>query len=435
VRQPGRNASGESGGMRVISTRQSKSLYIQVLVAIVLGVVLGQFWPAIAGQMQPFGDGFVKLVRMMIAPIIFITVVVGIGKLTNTAEVGRIGLKAIIYFEVLTTVAMLIGLIVGHVVQPGVGLNVDPATLDKSRVAAYTNAPHVGPADFLLNIIPDTIVGAFAKGDILPVLLFAVLFGIGLSGLGERGQKVVHFLDDAGAALFGVIGLVMRVAPLGAFGAMSFTIGRYGIGALAQLGLLMACFYVTCALFVFIVMAAMMRVTGLRLWPLLKYLREEFFIVLGTSSSEAALPTLMEKLERVGCARPLVGLVVPLGYAFNLDGTSIYFTMAITFIAQALNIPLSWGDYALILAVLLLTSKGAAAVTGGGFITLAATLATLNGKVPVAGIVLVLAIDRFMSEARAITNLFGNSVATIVVAWWEGQLDIAQARRVLAARE
>jgi len=336
---------------------------------------------------------------------------------------------------VLTTVAMLIGLIVGHVVQPGVGLNVDPATLDKSRVAAYTNAPHVGPADFLLNIIPDTIVGAFAKGDILPVLLFAVLFGIGLSGLGERGQKVVHFLDDAGAALFGVIGLVMRVAPLGAFGAMSFTIGRYGIGALAQLGLLMACFYVTCALFVFIVMAAMMRVTGLRLWPLLKYLREEFFIVLGTSSSEAALPTLMEKLERVGCARPLVGLVVPLGYAFNLDGTSIYFTMAITFIAQALNIPLSWGDYALILAVLLLTSKGAAAVTGGGFITLAATLATLNGKVPVAGIVLVLAIDRFMSEARAITNLFGNSVATIVVAWWEGQLDIAQARRVLAARE
>ncbi|MFI4982748.1 MAG: C4-dicarboxylate transporter DctA [Nevskiales bacterium] len=411
---------------------QSKSLYIQVLVAIVVGIVLGQFWPAIAVQMLPLGDGFVKLVRMMIAPIIFITVVVGIGKLTDTAEVGRIGLKAIVYFEVLTTVAMLIGLVVGHVVQPGVGLNVDPASLDKSRVAAYTNAPHVGVTDFLLNIIPDTIVGAFARGDILPVLFFAVLFGIGLAHIGERGKLVVDFLDGAGAVLFGMIGLIMRVAPLGAFGAMSFTIGRYGIASLAQLGILMLCFYLTCVVFIFVVMAAVMRVTGLRLWPLLKYIRNEFFIVLGTSSSEAALPTLMEKLEGMGCARPLVGLVVPLGYAFNLDGTSIYFTMAITFIAQALNIPLSWGDYAVILTVLLLTSKGAAAVTGGGFITLAATLATLNGKVPVTGIVLVLAIDRFMSEARAITNLFGNSVATVFVAWWEGQLDMDQAHRALA---
>ncbi len=419
----------------MIQAHQSKSLYIQVLIAIVLGVVLGHFYPAFAVQMQPFGDGFVKLVRMMIAPIIFITVVVGIGKLTNTAEVGRIGLKAIVYFEVLTTVAMLIGLIVGHVVQPGAGLNVDPNTLDRARVATYTNAPHVGVADFLLNIIPDTIVGAFAKGDILPVLFFAVLFGLGLARMGEHGKLVVKFLDDAGAALFGVIGLIMRVAPLGAFGAMSFTIGRYGIGALAQLGILMLCFYITCALFVLIVMSLVMRVTGLRLWPLIRYIRDEFFIVLGTSSSEAALPTLMKKLENLGCARPLVGLVIPLGYAFNLDGTSIYFTMAITFIAQALNIPLSWGDYALILAVLLLTSKGAAAVTGGGFITLAATLATLNGKVPVAGIVLVLAIDRFMSEARAITNLFGNSVATVFIAWWEGQLDIERARRVLNSEE
>ncbi|MCW3473542.1 dicarboxylate/amino acid:cation symporter [Limobrevibacterium gyesilva] len=419
----------------MIQASQSKSLYIQVLIAIVAGVLLGYFWPDIAVQMQPFGDGFVKLVRMMIAPIIFITVVVGIGKLTDTAEVGRIGLKAIIYFEVLTTVAMLVGLIVGHVIEPGHGLNVDPASLDQSAVARYTNAPHQGAADFLLAIIPDTIVGAFARGDILPVLFFAVLFGIALAHLGERGRSVVHFLDDAGAALFGIIGMIMRVAPLGAFGAMSFTIGRYGIGALAQLGILMLCFYITCAVFIFVVMSTVMRMTGLRLWPLLKYIREEFFIVLGTSSSEAALPTLMEKLERLGCNRPLVGLVVPLGYAFNLDGTSIYFTMAITFIAQALNIPLSWGDYVVILAVLLLTSKGAAAVTGGGFITLAATLATLNGKVPVAGIVLVLAIDRFMSEARAITNLFGNSVATVFVAWWEGQLDIEQARRVLADRE
>lgn len=412
--------------------QQSKYLYVQVLLAIAIGIVLGHFWPSIAVEMQPFGDGFVKLVKMMIAPIIFITVVVGIGKLTDTNEIGRIGLKAIIYFEILTTLAMLIGLVVGHFIAPGAGLNIDPATLDKSRVATYTNAPHVGVAQFLLNIIPDTIVGAFAKGDILPVLFFSLMFGIGLAGMGERGRNVVHFLDEAGAALFRVIGIIMKVAPLGAFGAMSFTIGRYGLGSLVQLGYLMACFYITCALFIFVGLNIVMRITGLRLWPVLKFIREEFFIVLGTSSSEAALPSLMGKLEQLGCNRPLVGLVVPLGYAFNLDGTSIYFTMAITFIAQALNIPLSWGDYALILAVLLLTSKGAAAITGGGFITLAATLATLNGKVPVTGIVLVLAIDRFMSEARAITNLFGNTVATIFVAWWEGQLDMEKARKALA---
>ena len=414
------------------SVRASKSLYIQVLIAIIAGVLLGHFFPATAIDMQPFGDGFVKLVKMMIAPIIFITVVVGIGKLTDTAEVGRIGLKAIVYFEVLTTIAMLIGLIVGHLVHPGAGMNADPATLDAKAVAKYTTAPHLGVADFLLNIIPDSIVGAFAKGDILPVLFFAVLFGIGMANIGERGRTVLRVLEEANNALFAVINIIMRVAPLGAFGAMSFTVGKYGIGALANLGILMLCFYITCALFIFVVMEAVMRVAGLRLWPLLRYLKEEFFIVLGTSSSEAALPSLMAKLEGMGCARPLVGLVVPLGYAFNLDGTSIYFTMAITFIAQALNIPLSWGDYLLILGVLLLTSKGAAAVTGGGFITLAATLSTLDGKVPVAGIVLVLAIDRFMSEARAITNLFGNSVATIFVAWWEGQLNFEQARRTLA---
>ena len=415
----------------MISTRQSHALYLQVLLAIVAGVLLGHFAPHLAVAMQPFGEGFVKLVRMMIAPIIFITVVVGIGKLTDTAEVGRIGLKAIVYFEVMTTIAMLIGLAVGHIVAPGAGMNVDPATLDRAAAAKYVTAPHPGIAGFLLSVIPDTIVGAFAKGDILPVLFFAVLFGIGCAHIGERGRQMLHVLEEANAALFAVIALIMRVAPLGAFGAMSFTIGRYGIGTLAQLGALMLCFYLTCILFIFVVMAAVMRLAGLRLWPVLRYIREEFFIVLGTSSSEAALPSLMAKLEAMGCARPLVGLVVPLGYAFNLDGTSIYFTMAVAFIAQALNIPLSWGDYAIILAVLLLTSKGAAAVTGGGFITLAATLATLNGKVPVTGIVLVLAIDRFMSEARAITNLFGNTVATIVVARWERQLDLAAARRVL----
>ncbi len=418
----------------MVTTRASKSLYLQVLIAIVAGVLLGHFYPALATAMQPLGDGFVKLVKMMIAPIIFITVVVGIGKLTDTAEVGRIGLKAIVYFELLTTLAMLIGLMVGHAIEPGAGMNVDPATLDAKAVARYTSAPHLGVADFLLNIIPDTIVGAFAKGDILPVLFFAVLFGVGVSHIGERGKVMLHVLEEVNHALFAVISIIMRVAPIGAFGAMSFTVGKYGIGALANLGILMLCFYLTCVLFIFIVMAAVMRLAGLRLWPLLRYLKEEFFIVLGTSSSEAALPSLMAKLEALGCARPLVGLVVPLGYAFNLDGTSIYFTMAITFIAQALNIPLSWGDYALILGVLLLTSKGAAAVTGGGFITLAATLSTLDGKVPVTGIVLVLAIDRFMSEARAITNLFGNSVATVFVARWEGQLNVARAREVLAGQ-
>src|SRR5271165_3454204 len=408
-----------------------KSLYLQVLVAVLAGVLLGYFAPALAVQMQPLGEAFIRLVRMIIAPIVFVTVVVGIAKLTSSAEVGRIGLKAIVYFEVLTTIAMAIGLIVGHVIRPGAGLNVDPATLDAGAIAKYANAPHQGLADFLLNIIPTTTVDAFAKGEILQVLLFAVLFGIAMAKLGERSRLLTHVLEEAGNALFGVIGLIMRVAPLGAFGAMSFTIGKYGIGALANLGILMLCFYLTCALFIFVVLGVVLRLTGLSIFGLLSYLKDEFFIVLGTSSSEAVLPLLMEKMERLGCPRPLVGLTLPLGYAFNLDGSSIYFTMAITFIAQALNIPLSWGDYVAILAVLLLTSKGAATVTGGGFITLAATLATMGGKIPVAGMVLVLGIDRFMSEARAITNLFGNTVATIFVARWEGTLDVARAHQVL----
>jgi aerobic C4-dicarboxylate transport protein len=409
----------------------SKSLYIQVVIGVIAGALLGQFWPQFAVQMQPFGEGFIKLVRMIIAPIIFVTVVVGIAKLSDAKEVGRIGLKAIIYFEVMTTLAMIVGLIVGHVVRPGAGLNIAVSSLDKGSVAKYANAPHVGPVEFIMNIIPDTVVGAFAKGDILPVLLFAVLFGLGLSRMGERGRTVVHVLDEAGGALFGVINIIMRLAPLGAFGAMAFTIGRYGIGTLVQLGMLMLCFYATCVIFVFPVMGIVARAFGFSIFKIVRYVKEEFLIVLGTSSSEAAMPTLMEKLEALGCGKSLVGLTVPLGYAFNLDGSSIYFTMAITFIAQALNIPLSWGDYILILGVLLLTSKGAATVTGGGFITLAATLATMGGKIPVEGMVLILGVDRFMSEARAITNLFGNTVATIVVARWEGTLDVARAHRVL----
>ncbi len=418
-----------------MSISGSKSLYIQVLVAVIVGALLGHLYPSLAVEMGPLGEGFVKLVRMVIAPIIFVTVVVGIAKLTNTSEVGRIGLKAIVYFEILTTLAMAIGLAVGNLAQPGAGVNADVHALNGAAVARYTSAPHTTLADFLLAIIPNTIVDAFAKGDILPVLLFAVLFGVALAHLGERGKALVRVIDETGAGLFGIVGMIMKVAPLGAFGAMAFAIGKFGIGTLVNLGFLMLCFYVTCALFVFVVLAIVMRLCGLSLLRLLAYLKEEFFIVLGTSSSEAALPTLMEKLEAMGCPRPMVGLVVPLGYAFNLDGTSIYFTMAIAFIAQALNIPLSWWEYAQIMAVLLLTSKGAAAVTGGGFITLAATLSTMGGKIPVESIVLVLAIDRFMSEARAITNLFGNAVATIVVTKWEGQLDMARARDVLSRRE
>jgi aerobic C4-dicarboxylate transport protein len=413
------------------SVKGSKALYLQVLGGVIIGAALGHFAPDIAVKMQPFGDAFIKLVRMIIAPIVFVTVVVGIAKLSDAKEVGRIGLKAILYFEVTTTFAMFIGLIVAHVLQPGSGLNINPATLDGKAVSQYVNAPHQDVVTFLMNIIPNTVVDAFAKGEILQVLLFAVLFGLGLSRMGDRGKGVVHVLDEAGGALFGVIAIIMRAAPLGAFGAMAFTIGKYGIGALAQLGFLMLCFYLTCIIFIFAVMGAVAAMMGLNILKILRFVKEEFLIVLGTSSSEAAMPTLMEKLERLGCGQSLVGLTVPLGYAFNLDGSSIYFTMAIAFIAQALNIPLSWGDYLLILAVLLLTSKGAATVTGGGFITLAATLATMSGKVPVAGMVLILGIDRFMSEARAITNLFGNTVATLFVAWWEGTLDLNVARRML----
>lgn len=413
----------------------SKTLYLQVLVAVILGVVIGYVAPDLAKEMKPLGDGFVKLVRMLIAPIIFLTVVVGIGKLSSSASVGRIGLKAIVYFEVLTTFAMMIGLIVGHLVQPGAGVNADPTKLDTKAVASYINAPHATVSDFLLAMIPDTVVGAFAKGDILPVLFFAVLFGIACAQLGKKGAVLVHLMDEASHAFFRVVGLVMKVAPLGAFGAMAYVIGAYGIKTLLSLAWLMGAFYITCLLFVCIVLALVMSVTGLNLFKLMRYLSDEFFIVLGTSSSEAALPTLMEKLERLGCGKSLVGLVVPLGYAFNLDGTSIYFTMAIAFISQALNIPLSLADWLFILTILLLTSKGAAAITGGGFITLAATLATLNGKIPVAAIVLVFAIDRFMSEARAITNLYGNSVATIFVAWWEGTLDVERARAVLDGKD
>lgn len=407
-------------------------LYLQVLVAILIGVLLGHFFPGLATKLKPLGDGFIKLIKMMIAPIIFATVVVGIAKVSDMKEVGRVGLKAIVYFELVSTLALAIGLVVVNFVKPGVGINADVRTLDANAVATYaTSAKSFSTVDFFLHLIPDTVMGAFAGGEILQVLLFSVLFGLGLSRFGEKGKQLVNIIDQLSHVLFNVIAIIMRLAPIGAFGAMAFTIGQYGIGSLFSLGKLMACVYLTCLLFIFIVLGGIARVTGFSLWRFLRYIKEEILIVLGTSSSEAALPRMITKMENVGCAKPVVGLVIPTGYSFNLDGTSIYLTMAAIFVAQATNTPLSLGQQLMILGVLLLTSKGAAAVTGGGFITLAATLST-TGKVPVAGLALLLGIDRFMSEARAITNLIGNGVATMVVAKWEGDLDLERARQVLA---
>jgi aerobic C4-dicarboxylate transport protein len=408
-------------------------LYFQVLTAIALGVVLGYFFPALGTMMKPLGDGFIKLIKMMIAPIIFTTVVVGIAKMGDMKEVGRVGIKALVYFEAVTTLALAIGLVVVNVVRPGAGINADVSTLDTKAVASYaTGAKSLSTVELLLHIIPDSVVGAFASGEILQVLLFSILFGLALARLGVKGRPLVDLIDQLSHALFDVIAIIMRVAPIGAFGAMAFTIGKYGLDTLFSLGKLMACVYTTCFLFVFIVLGGIARLTGFRLWPFLRYIKEEILIVLGTSSSEAALPRMIAKLENVGCARPVVGLVIPAGYSFNLDGTSIYLTMAAVFIAQATNVPLSLSQQLSILGVLLLTSKGAAAVTGGGFITLAATLST-TGHVPVAGLALLLGIDRFMSEARAITNLIGNGVATMVVARWEGALDLERAHAVLTA--
>lgn len=400
-----------------------KKLYVQVLIAIVLGALLGHFAPATGAAMKPLGDAFIKLVKMMIAPIVFATVVVGIAKMGDMKEVGRVGLKALLYFEAVTTLALVIGLVVANLFRPGDGINADPSTLDASAVASYaTNAKSMSFVDFILKCIPESVGGAFASGEILPVLLFAVLFGLALSKMGHTGKSLVNLIDQASHAFFGVISIIMRVAPIGAFGAMAFTIGQYGLHSLVSLGKLMACVYVTCALFVFGVLGLIARLSGFSLWRFLRYIRDELVIVLGTSSSEAALPRLMAKLENAGCATPVVGLVVPTGYSFNLDGTSIYLTMAALFVAQATNTQLSLGQELSILAMLLLTSKGAAAVTGGGFITLAATLSA-TGTIPVAGLTLLLGIDRFISEARAITNLIGNGVATIVIAKWENAVD------------
>lgn len=419
-----------------MATGSAKAFYLQIIAAVLAGAALGHFYPEIGTALQPLGDAFVRAIRMVVAPIIFVTVVLGIAKLRDSAEVGRISLKAIVYFEVLTTLAMVIGFAVGHFVAPGDGMNIDPATLSRASVGNYVaKASTQDMVGFFVHIIPNTIVGAFAAGDTLSVLLVAVLCGLALVQLGPRSNGLLVLFDDLGAMLFRVLGLIMRLAPIGVFGAVAFAIGRYGIGSLAQLGKLVLCFYLTLLAFIGLVLGPIVRLTGLRLWALARYIREEIFIALGTSTTEPVLPLLLVKLERLGCARSVVGLTLPLGYAFNLDGTSMYFTLAIAFIAQALNIPLSFGDYVQMLAVLLLVSKGAATAPGAGFITLAATLSTVSGKIPVEGIVIILGVDRFMSEARAIGNLFGNTVATVFVAWWEKALDVEQARRVLARED
>ncbi len=411
--------------------RRGAGLYVQVLIAIAVGVLLGLFAPATAAAMKPLGDGFIKLVKMMIAPIVFTTVVVGIAHMGAMKDVGRIGLRALVYFEVVSTVALAVGLVVVTLLRPGEGVGFDPSAVDVSAVSAYTTeSAHLSAVDFILNVIPDTIVGAFARGEVLPVLLFSVLFGLALLRIGPRGAPLVGLLSTLSDALFDVVAIVMRLAPIGAFGAMAFTVGRYGIVSLVALGKLMAAVYLTCAFFVFVILGAIAALTGFSLLKLLKYIGEEILIVLGTSSSESALPRLMAKLEHLGCAKPVVGLVVPTGYSFNLDGTSIYMTMAAIFIAQVSGVELSLSQQLGVLGVLLLTSKGAAAVTGSGFVTLAATLAAFPA-IPVAGLTLLLGVDRFMSEARAITNLIGNAVATLVIARWDGALDVERMQAIL----
>jgi len=408
-----------------------KSLYFQVVVAIIVGVLLGHFFPATGEAMKPLGDGFIRLIKMIIAPIIFCTIVVGIAGMEDMKKVGKTGGYALLYFEVVSSIALVVGLVIVNTIQPGAGMNVDPANLDTKGVAAYTKPGQMqGTVDFLLNIIPNTVIDAFAKGEILQVLLFSVMFGFALHKFGGRGTLVFDWIEKTSHVLFGIVGYIMRVAPIGAFGAMAFTIGKYGVGSLFQLGKLMGTFYLTCLIFVFVVLGLIARFHGFSIWKFIKYIKEELLIVLGTSSSESVLPRMMAKMENLGVNKSTVGLVIPTGYSFNLDGTSIYLTMAAVFIAQATNTDMTLTQQLTLLAVLLLTSKGAAGVTGSGFIVLAATLSAV-GHVPVAGLALILGIDRFMSEARALTNLVGNGVATVVVGKWCGEVDENRMRRVL----
>ncbi len=405
-----------------------KSLYIQVLIAVTIGILLGYFYPSLGADMKPLGDGFIKLIKMIIAPIIFCTVVSGIAGMENMKTVGKTGGYALLYFEVVSTIALVFGLVMINVLEPGVGMNIDPNTIDTKSLNAYTGPGKMqGTVDFLLHVIPTTVVDAFAKGEILQVLLIAILFGFALHALGEKGRLVFEINDKVSHVLFNMVGMIMKLAPIGAFGAMAFTIGKYGVGTLLSLGKLMGTFYMTCLLFIFVVLGIIAFFHGFSIWKFIKYIKEELLIVLGTSSSESVLPRMLAKMENLGAKKSVVGLVIPAGYSFNLDGTSIYLSLAAIFVAQATNTPMDLTQQITLLAVLLLTSKGAAGVTGSGFIVLAATLSAVGG-VPIAGLALILGIDRFMSEARALTNLIGNGVAAVVVAKWCGELNEKQMR-------
>ncbi|BBS18070.1 dicarboxylate/amino acid:cation symporter [Aeromonas caviae] len=408
------------------------SLYFQVILAITIGICLGHVYPSLGADMKPLGDGFVKLIKMIIAPVIFCTVVTGIAGMESMKAVGKTGAIALIYFEVVSTLALIIGLCVVNVLQPGAGMNVDPSSLDASAISVYADqAQSQGIIPFLLDVIPASVIGAFAGGNILQVLLFAVLFGFSLHHIGEKGKPIFNIIDGFSQVIFGIINMIMKLAPIGAFGAMAFTIGKYGIGSLVQLGQLIASFYLTCLLFIFLVLGSIAKANGFSIVRFIAYIQEELLIVLGTSSSESVLPCMLVKMEALGCKKSVVGLVIPTGYSFNLDGTSIYLTMAAVFIAQATNTPLDLFHQLTLLVVLLISSKGAAGVTGSGFIVLAATISSV-GHLPLAGLALILGIDRFMSEARALTNLIGNGVATLVVARYCDQLDEATMQDALA---
>ena len=407
------------------------SLHFQVFFSIIVGIALGHFHPALGESMKPLGDAFIKLIKMIIAPIIFCTIVTGIAGMDDMKKVGRVGGKALIYFEVVSIFALIMGLAIVNWTQPGAGMNIDVASLDSGAIAAYTTAAKTqSTQDFLMNIIPSTVVDAFAKGDILQVLLFSVMFGWALSSMGGKKTAVFNVITEISHALFGIVDLIMKLAPIGTFGAMAFTIGKYGVASLLPLGKLLAVFYITCILFVFIVLGAIAKYSGFSIIKFIAYIKEEFLIVFGTASSESVLPRMMTKLEKLGCAKSVVGLVIPTGYSFNLDGTSIYLTMAAIFVAQATNTELTLYHQLTILAILMLTSKGASGVTGSGFIVLAATLSVIPG-IPVGGLALIFGIDRFMSQARAVTNLIGNGVATVVIARWENELDEVQFHKEL----
>lgn len=408
-----------------------KSLYFQVLIAVIIAIIFGHFFPEQAVLMKPLGDGFIKLIKMVIPPVIFCTIVLGLVGMEDLKQMGRLGIKMLIYFEVLTTIALIIGYVVSHLIKPGLGMNIEASSLSSEGLEQYVKiAANSNIIDFILNIIPATIFSAFVNGEILPILFISLIFGFALSALEKQCPNIISGIEQLSHILFKIVKMIMRLAPIGAFGAMSYTIGKYGISSLHQLGFLILSFYITCALFVFVVLGIITKICGINIWSLLKYIKEEIFLVLGTSSSESALPSIMKKLENLGCKKSIVGVVVPAGYSFNLDGTCIYFTMAIVFLSQALNINLSFSQELGIILILLLTSKGAAGVTGSGFITLAATLSVSN-SIPLVALTLILGIDRFMSEARAITNLIGNSVATIAISKWEKAIDIQKAKEVL----